>query len=127
MSGTRSRVLDDIAAVIGEEAALDLAWAFQGEMFYIPKDPATEPGIAEAIGELKAARLCEVFYRTTYYMPFTEVLRRKVVAMDAAGKRRQQIARELHIAERRVYRILERERESDGSGEPDQLALFQRP
>lgn len=107
MATTGSRVLDDIAEVIGEAAALELAWAFRGEMLYIPKDPATEPLIARAIGQDAAGRLCEVFFRTTCYMPFTTALARKVAALEQAGRTRKQIARELHIAERRVYRILE--------------------
>ena len=116
---TGSRVLDDIAAVVGEEAALALAWAFRGEMLYIPKDPATEPGIADAIGAEAAVKLCEVFYRTTCYMPFTAILQRKVRELDDAGLTRKAIARKLHIAERRVYRILE-----SGDHDSRQLPLF---
>jgi hypothetical protein len=48
---TGSRVLDEIAGVIGTRAALVLGCAFRGERVYIPKDPAREPRIAEAIGQ----------------------------------------------------------------------------
>lgn len=114
-TGTGSRILDELAEVIGEEAALDLAWAFKGIDLYVPKDPATEPRIAEAIGQDAANRLCEIFYRTYVYMPFTLMLRRKVLALAAKGDlSRRDIALELGIPERRVYRILER-----GSESPD--------
>lgn len=122
-ASTGSRILDDLAEVIGEAAALDLVWAFRGQMLYVPKDPATEPMIADAIGEKAAAKLCNAFWRTHIYMPFTKVLESKVLAMNEAGSTRLEIARELGIAERRVYRILERIRGSAAS-DPDQPRLI---
>lgn len=110
-ASTGSRILDDLAEVIGEQAALDLALAYRGEALYVPKDPATDPGLAAAIGAEAAAHLCEAFYRTTIYMPFTEALARKVRQLDEAGVTRKAIGRQLHIPERRVYRILESSRD----------------
>lgn len=124
-SGTGSRILDELAEVIGETAALDLAWAFRGIVLYIPKNPDTEPRIAEAIGDELAARLCEALWRVSVYMPFTEILRRKVLALDAANVSRREIALQLGIAERRVYRILERSGESaNGAGHDPRQPAF---
>ncbi|WP_298174637.1 helix-turn-helix domain-containing protein [Novosphingobium sp.] len=106
-SGTGSRVLDDLADVIGEEAACKLAFRFRGLRLYIPKDPASDPRIAEAIGEDLAARLCDALYRTTIPMPVREVERRMVHSLAAQGMTRQAIAERLHITERQVYRLLE--------------------
>ncbi|MBD3728741.1 MAG: hypothetical protein IE933_03465 [Sphingomonadales bacterium] len=122
-TGTGSRILDELAEVIGEQAALDLAWAFRGIMLYIPKNPETVPGIAAAIGDEAAAKLCDTFWRMPIYMPFGEALARKVRAMDEAGTTRREIAMALGIAERRVYRILERGGDSRAA-DPRQSELF---
>ena len=115
--GTGSRVLDDLAEVIGEEAAFALAWEFRGLNLYVPKDPSIEPGIAKAIGSDLAGRFCDAFWRTTIYLPMREVTRRRVWFMAMSkGMNRREIARELRIAERQVYRMLE-------SGEPGPLSL----
>lgn len=106
-SGTGSRVLDDLAEVIGEEAAVQLACRFRGLRLYVPKDPASNPQIAEAIGAALAERLCEAFYRTTITIPIREANRRMVHKLSAEGRDRQDIARTLHITERQVYRLLE--------------------
>lgn len=119
-----SRILQDLAQVVGEEAALDLVWAFRGVMLYVPKDPATKPEIAAAIGEEAAARLCEVFWGTPIYMPYTQALERRVHHMAAKGHTRQAIALALGIAERRVYRILDRGAGDSGSGDSGQGSLF---
>lgn len=117
MRAAPSRILQDLAPVIGEGAALDLAWAFRGTILYVPKDPANRPEIAAAIGAAAAARLCEVFGGITIYMPATEATERKVRAMAAAGETRRAIALALGIAERRVYRILDRKPGDSRAGE----------
>lgn len=94
--------------MVGEQAALDLVWAFRGVMLYVPKHPATKPQIAAAIGDEAAARLCEVFWGTEIYMPYTLALAHRVHEMAEKGHTRQAIALALGVRERRVYRILER-------------------
>ena len=56
-TGTGSRILDDIAEVIGETAAYALAWEFKGERVYLPKDHTREPRLAGIVGEETAVRL----------------------------------------------------------------------
>lgn len=106
-TGTGSRVLDDLAEVIGEEAAILLACQFGGRRLYVPKYPAANPGIAEAIGVALAERLCEAFYRTTITIPMREANRRMVHKLSSEGLERHDIARRLRITERQVYRLLE--------------------
>lgn len=124
MRAAPSRILQELAPVIGEEAALELAWAFRGTILYVPKDPATRPRIAEAIGEEAAARLCDVFWETSIYMPATEATEHKVRAMAAAGHPRRAIALALGIGERRVYRILDRQAGDSHARDSRQGSLF---
>lgn len=105
-SATGSRVLDDLASVIGEEAALKLAFRFRGLRLYVPKDPASDPRIGAAIGEDLAIKLCGAFYRTTLPIPKGEVDRLMVHQLCAQGWKRQAVAEHLHITERQVYRHL---------------------
>ncbi len=105
--GTGSLVLDDLADVIGEEAAMAFALRFRGLRLYIPKDPANEPRIAETIGDELATRLCDALWRTTLTIPRREAERRAVHGLCKEGLTKQQIAERLHITERQVYRLLE--------------------
>ena len=117
--GTGSRILDDIAEVIGEEAAYALAFEFKGERVYIPKDHTREPRIAATIGDEAATRLCDALYRTVMTFPYKAILTRMVIVMAAdPGMTKREIARRLGIREARVYAILARERDAR------QLTLF---
>lgn len=105
---TGSIVLDDIAEVIGEEAAFALAWEFRGLRLYVPKNPAQDEAIAKAIGTAQAERLCHVFGGTTVAMPVREVTRRMVHHLRHDRKLSHfAIGRQLRITERQVYRLLE--------------------
>lgn len=118
-ASTGSAVLDEIAAVIGPQAALDFAVEFRGERVYIPQNPAREPRIAQAIGEELARKLCDTMFRTIVRVPMRAPLEHKVKQLAAEGWTRREIARHLRIREGRVYEILERARK-----EQDQLRLF---
>lgn len=104
--GTGSVVLDDISQVIGKDAALALAWEHRGQRLYVPKDHASAPRIAAAIGQEAAKRFCDVFWGTTIYMPAREATRLEVHRLAASGMTRRKIAEHLRIAERQVYRLL---------------------
>ena len=120
-ASTGSPVLDDIAELIGVEAAMELAYVFLGERLYIPKDPATEPKIAETIGEENARLLCSAKWRTHVQIPRQIVLRHKVVQMAEAGARKIEIVRETRLGERHVYQILARHREAESNKSQMQL------
>lgn len=109
--GTGSRVLDDLAEVIGREAAMELAWEFRGQRLYVPKDPGREPRIAGAIGSEAAKHLCEAFWRTTIAIPMNAALEHRVREL-AAGRilTRTEIARRCCIRVERVYAILGKHR-----------------
>lgn len=112
MPSTGSRVLDDVAGVIGVEAAFRLGFEYRGERLYVPKEPARHPRIAEAIGSDLAAEFCATFGGTTITLPTNVVIERKVMELVALGAMtKREIARELRIREARVYEILRREEE----------------
>jgi hypothetical protein len=115
---TGSRVLDDLAEVVGEEAAFALASEFMGERVYIPKDPDVEPRIAEAIGADQARHLCDAFWRTVVTFPSKIVIERRVVQLAEQNITKREIARRLKIRQARVFAILARERDKR------QLSLF---
>lgn len=116
---TGSRVLDEIAGVIGPKAAIILGCEFRGERVYIPKDPALEPRIAEAIGEELARALCDAMFGTHISVPVRAVIHQRVKQLAEEGVTKREIARHLKIREAQVYEILKRWRE-----EPKQLRLF---
>lgn len=110
--GTGSRVLDDLAEVIGEVAAMELAWEFRGQRLYVPQDPDREPRLAEAIGAEAARHFCEAFWRTTIAMPMQAVLDHRVRKLAAQGDlTRSEIARRCCIRVARVYSILAKVRD----------------
>jgi len=113
LASTGSRVLDEIVGVIGTRAALDFGCAFRGERVYIPKDPAREPRIAEAIGEELAQALCDVMGGTLVSVPVRAVLHHAVKQLAETGMTRRDIARHLKIREAQVYEILKRWREDE--------------
>ncbi|WP_067734465.1 hypothetical protein [Novosphingobium naphthalenivorans] len=110
-SRTGSQILDDLAEVIGEEAAFALGWEYIGLRLYIPRDPASEPGLASAVGEELARKVCDTFHGTLIPFPHKAVIERRVLQLADQGKTRFDIARQLKMRERRVYEILQRERD----------------
>ncbi|MFC0686423.1 hypothetical protein [Novosphingobium clariflavum] len=118
--GTGSQVLDDIAEIIGEEAAFALALEFRGERLYIPKDHKREPRLAETIGEAAALHLCDCLYRTWIKVPYRVVIYRMVVQLADQKVTKREIANRLKIREAQVYAILAKHREAN----QQQLDLF---
>lgn len=104
---TGSTVLDEIFEVIGEDAGWKLAEEFIGQRLYIPKDPATDPRIAKAIGDEMTAKLCSALWRTTVSIPTQPVIERLVAQLASQGRTKNEICRALHITERQVYRVLQ--------------------
>jgi hypothetical protein len=110
-TGTGSRVLDELADVIGEDAAYRFAEEFIGQQVYIPKSPEGQPRIAAAIGPELAGKLCDVFGKTTVAIPMAILVKRRVVELAAQGMTKQEIARTLCIRQSRVFAILKRKKE----------------
>lgn len=105
---TGSRVLDDVAEVIGLSAALKLSWRFRGQDIYIPKNLDRAPEIVEAIGREAAEQLADLYGGIRIAVPQRAGIRAMVLHLSRqGGKTNRQIANELGIGERRVYRILQ--------------------
>lgn len=104
--GTGSQVLDDLAEVIGQDAVMALGWEFRGQRLYVPKDPAREPRIAEAIGDEATRQFCRIFGGTMVAFPMKVLIEARVRELAAAGVTKTEIARRLSIREARVYAIL---------------------
>lgn len=108
IAGTGSTVLDDIAEVIGLAGAFQLAAAYRGIRLYVPKNASSDPAITAAIGEELTAKLCRVFGGTTISLPQREALRGQVHYLRRCGLTHAQIAQQLKIGERQVYRLLKK-------------------
>lgn len=108
---TGSKVLDDIASVIGQEATRKLAYEFMGQRIYIPKVPDTQPRIAQAIGPELAAKLCGAFWRLAIAFPVGLARSMRVLELVEKGETANAIARQLFMNERMVYRIMREHRE----------------
>lgn len=108
--GLGSKALNEVAAVIGDEAALALALEFRGVGFYVSRDCKREPRIAKAIGAELAERFCNAFHGLPMTLPTGEAERRAVVhlATTRPDLTNRQIAETLHIKERQVYRLLKK-------------------
>ena len=78
MPSTGSRVLDEIAAVIGREAALALARALGGQRLYVPRNFDPVSAVVAAIGADAAAELARTFFGTHIELPL-KVARREIV------------------------------------------------
>ena len=117
-SSTGSQVLDDLAEVIGEEAAFALAAEFMGERVYIPLAAEKEPRIDEAIGADLAGQVRDIYHGLVLSFPSRPVIERRVCQLAAQGVTKREIARRLKIRQARVFAILARARDDD------QLSLF---
>lgn len=109
--GLGSEVLDDLAQVIGEQAAFGLAEEFRGERLYVPKSHDLQPRIAKAIGADQAKRFCEAFWRTVVAIPLNVVIARRVLDLAGQGVTKSEIARRVGIRQARVFAIVRRGRE----------------
>jgi len=105
-ASTGSSVLDEIAEVIGEEAAWRLARHFGGRRLFVPAELRPNHPIAVAIGAAAAARLVEHFREETLSVPKRVERQRRVHELARRGLTRQRIAEETDYSERQVYRLL---------------------
>jgi len=106
---TGSALLDDIAVVIGTDAALRLSWRFRGQDLYIPRTIDRAPAIVKLLGPDLAQQLCDNYHGTTVGIPRGPGEKTMVLALAEEGLTRQKIADRLGIGERQVYRILQRQ------------------
>lgn len=114
MKGSKARaVAEDLAAVIGAEATRKLMAAFAGREIWVPKKASGHHPIAVAIGEEKAALLCEYYIDVRLDFPVSPAKRRRILDLAASGRSNGLIAAELLVTERFVRKVLAESRKAD--------------
>jgi hypothetical protein len=120
-ASTGSVILDEIAEVIGEEAALRLARAFGGIELYVPAKVGHNHPITVAIGAEAAATLVEHYHGTEISIARTGERHHRVRALASTGRlTKKAIARETGYTERWVYKLLSDDEEGE---QPDLFSL----
>ena len=100
--------IDQIAEVIGQEAAVTLCKAMGGVSWYIPHKPGPDHQIARIIGQQAWTGLCKAFGGTRLNLPRGDRAwrRQRAVELLKAGKRSvREIALECGTTERNVSRL----------------------
>jgi hypothetical protein len=123
----RSRILAQIASLIGSEATETLVREFGGGYLYIPSPARLRPGhrIAVAIGEAAAIRLCEYHGGLQINLPNgapARIARRnaEIRRRAAEGLSARRLAREYSVSTRHIERILAQEENAGDHCEPQQ-------
>lgn len=96
----------ELGAVIGAVAAAQLVAAFAGRSLYVPRALGPDHPVSAVIGAEAAALLGDYFHRTRLDFPISPAKRRQVVEMRAAGRKVGEIAGQLRVTERFVYKVL---------------------
>jgi Homeodomain-like domain len=107
--GSPSRhTFDSVAEVIGKQAMLRLSLAFRGLRIFIPKSYNDQHPMVQAIGRTAADNLADFFGGTTMVVPSTLGVKAEVFRLaDSGNYTRHEIAAQLYISERQVYRWLD--------------------
>lgn len=126
--------LREIAAVIGNDAAIALAEAEGGRRRYIPVDPVDAPWLQAAIGIEAARRLCAYFATGTelsiplgpsgYYNAHRRHINQTLDRLEREGFTAGEIARQIGTTERSVYRRRARRRSHNTRPMRGQTELF---
>ena len=114
--------LVDVADALGLRVALGLMQHFGGQDLSIPKSPRDDHPIVLALGREDAHALGRYLAGAVIYVPngkANQSARRDVLALQAEGLAREEIARRLGISKRHVRRMANRRDPS-----PNQLNLF---
>lgn len=121
--GSNSRnSIDAITEVIGKDAALRLSLAFRGLRIFILNAYTDQHPVVQAIGREAADRLADCYKGTFVFVPSAPGLKAEVFRLADSGMlTRHEIAAQLYISERQVYRWLD-ERQNGRH----QLDLFQK-
>jgi hypothetical protein len=99
-------LLLEIAQVIGEDAACQLAAELGGTRVYVAKTPTEGSLLVDAIGADAARRLAVHYGGEHLLVPNAK--QQLVAWLNRRGCSNQEIARRLHMNERSVRRILDR-------------------
>lgn len=119
LDATASRLLAQVAAVTGQEAALRLAGAYGGRRIYIPHAPQPEGRLARTIGLDAARRLAAAFGGITLQIPIRLGRRVRILQLRAEQLQRARqlrrsdplsvarIAEQVGVTERFVWLTLQ--------------------
>jgi len=113
-SGPRRRLdpnapaVENIARVIGAGATARLISTFGGGRVYIAKNPGPFDAVARVIGGEAAGMLAGIFGGERIWFPNDagHLTRRRISLLRRRGSSVSRIARELHLSERYVYKVL---------------------
>jgi hypothetical protein len=126
MSHTMPSILLEIAEVIGEPAALQLAEQHQGERVYIPEHPGPEHELCRLIGAENAARLARVWSGQSIELPMLRArtihLRNELIREDARHMSHAQLVRKWRLCRRQIINILNQQKRC---GQAPQHDLFE--
>jgi Mor family transcriptional regulator len=99
-------MLGFIVEIIGEEAAAKLIARFGGTRLYVPHSPCADDALARAVGAGAAMKLAQMFGGERVELPKPPPRRTQILALRAAGRSVEEIARALSCTRRRVFQVL---------------------
>ena len=111
IAATLPRTLRDLAEIVGEAQALNLARAFGGQRITIPRDPSSSHPVAQAIG-VEAARLLGHYYGSVQVeIPVCRALRvaqrnAEIRAARREGATISELARRYRLCRRSIFLAL---------------------
>ena len=108
--------LQEIADVIGAEAAVRLAQVYGGqERVYVPRTPRRDHPMVNVVGWEAFVKLCERYARERIVIPRNAVadsLKQRILELDGQANR-MEIARQLGCTERYVRMVLNDGKDTD--------------
>jgi Homeodomain-like domain len=126
-------LLEQLADIIGEAAAVLLSVRFGGRRLYIPKDPIATSDLVGVIGLKASLLLARRFGGVHLEMPLERGKRERIVQLSNGGKTVREIAEAVGCTERHVKYVRAEYREHGGllslaasRANPDQHDLFRR-
>jgi len=103
----------ELAAVVGEAAAVALCGAFAGRALYVPRAPGPDHPVTRLVGAEAAALLGDYFHSTRLEFPVAPAKRRRILQLAACGWKNGEIAAELLVTDRFVRKVLAEARDAD--------------
>lgn len=92
--------------LIGEKAAIRLIECFGGTRLYVPHFPGPDDALVQALGAEPARKLAQTFGGERVEVPKPPPRRVQILALRAAGRSAESIARTLACTRRRVFQVL---------------------
>ncbi|MGH7935374.1 MAG: helix-turn-helix domain-containing protein [Candidatus Binataceae bacterium] len=105
-------MLQELIALIGEEAATRLIAAFGGTRLYVPHSPQDGDALTATIGLNAALKLACVYGGDRVDVPNPTPRRTRIIALRSTGLTVDAIARALGCTRRRVFQVLAEARDS---------------